>query len=158
MTEGGVTAGILESAVTPASVALGKKRLEVGGGEAHRPHGWCSANDAIGVRTPIGISAHINRGRRSRMTRSPPSKSSGPIAEPIATLWILICWPRLRRAIMLRADRYRVVSLTGECAVHVRPLGRNALVGPRDDEQFAICLVSCSRRWRQIALDCRRLR
>jgi hypothetical protein len=65
MIKGGVTAGILGSAITPTSAAAGKKRLEAGGGEARQPHGWSDHHALSNALMVTGVNGHTDRVKRS---------------------------------------------------------------------------------------------
>lgn len=77
MIEVGVTAGILGSAITPTSVALGGARRAAAVGDIAQPRGCCGVNDVFRWFVPTGLAAHIDRAKQSRSRSALPSEGRG---------------------------------------------------------------------------------
>jgi hypothetical protein len=78
MIEGGVTAGVLGSAITPASVAPCEARAVAGMGEGNQPRGCRGPNALPGWLAPTGINAHRDRTKRSRKVMSAALRRQRP--------------------------------------------------------------------------------
>jgi hypothetical protein len=68
MIEGGVTAGILGSAITPTSVAPGGAQKVAAMGDITQPHGCCDVRAVFRWFVPTDIAAHTDRAKRSDIT------------------------------------------------------------------------------------------